>query len=321
MNKNALHEIYNEYIKNGSISMAKLYSMGFLEKQLDVLFKKRILKFVDNNLVISSNELLLYCKEYLIKEESHEGRINCYKAILNSEPLNRIAVFQLFIEYASLANYKMGYKYLDMLFSVSEEPYLNDCNYYLYLMSVIEKVPEQFQVLKNYVWDMNVKDTLYSYDAPYNKKYIDAINKIRETTFRENYTYAFSQYNDLTKDSYLFGRDFISKILLHEVIDVYKTEKKIINDAILNDESLKCLNYINNIQQKHPLSIKLNSIKFLLLLIYEMLLTNKLVPYEVKVYNGKNVFSSILTGNIEKAYNINNDYINKFNIQNDIHEK
>ncbi len=321
MNDSKLEEIYNEYIVSGNINTTKLLSMGLLENEIDMLLKKRILLNVNDNLVVNSKNLLAYCKDKLLKDTDNFYRIKCYQAVLNSSPLNKIALFQLFIEYVIIANYDEAYYYLDLLFSVSEEPYLNDCNYYLYLMSIIHRVPKKYQTLRNYVWDMNVSDTLYNYEVPYNKKYVDAINNIRKASFRENYTYAFSLYNDLTKNSYLFGRDYISKILLYDVIDVYKNERDLINNTILNDRTLDCLNYLHKIEQKHPLSIRLNSIKDLLLLIYEMILTNKNVDYEIKNYNGKNVFSAILTGNIEMAYTINSNYITKMNIKNDVHDK
>ncbi len=320
MSDRDLEKIFTEYIQTGYINISKLYAMGFTKHNIDVLFKKGILLYVNDTLAINSRVLLTYCKDNLLDKNNIDNRIKCYKAILKTDTFNKIALFQLFIEYVELKDYDNAYEYLDKLYSVTEEPYLNDCNYYLYLMSRIKRVPKKYQTLRNYVWDMDVTDTMYGESVPYSKSYVTAINKIRDLSFRDNYTYAFSQYNNLTKDSFLFGRDYISKILLYKVIDVKKEETKCINELIWKNEINEALGYLQEIERKHPLSNKDLSLKKLILYIYDMILNNKIPKIRTREYNGKNVFTAINAGDLEKAYYMNSEYIAKTNTKEDIHQ-
>ena len=310
MTENELYELYDKFIQDPhKFTLDNLYLWGYNNKHIDYLLRKQIIMVQDNVYFINTHSLLGYAKKVLKRQDDSYKRVLCYEAILNINPYDKKTLFEMFIECIKSRNFNESFKYLDTLFRVSEEPFLNDYNFYLYLLSHIIIIPKKYQMLKNYNYFMEEKDLLYDDNVQYDSKFKKALNNIRSEAFKGHFSYAFSLYNDLTKKEGTYNRDYISKRLLYDVIDINKLEMQNLKDSIENENYYDALLQLKMIRKKHQLKYSMDVIKDVLELIMQIIINNSLPNMEIGSYEGFNCLKNIKNNNFKKALYVleNND--------------
>ncbi len=321
MNLIKYYKLIDYYIDNLHLSVNDILLMGYSYQDLEFLLANKMLSYKDNVLLINSDFIISYFKEVLYKDKNYNRMIACCNLILEQDPINRYIIYQLFIIYVVLEDYDKAYYYLDKLYSIADETILIDCNFYLYLMSHLEKVPSTYKTLKNYVKDMELMDLIYSKKPYYREELRHNLNKIHSAVYNGNYTYALYLYNNFTKKYGIFNRDYISKIILYRVVDNEKEESNVILDNIVGRNYFDAYEIICHINEKHPLNSRLLSTKYLLESIFELALT--LQEKEIINSDSNEHFSALIkNNNFRKSLELNISYINKYKIsslENSIH--
>ena len=317
MNHSKIQQFYDIYITAKIITLNDLYLNGFNSKDIEYLLNHNIMHLKDDfEVIVYSNNIREYVKHLLMNKEDINKVNACYKAILRYDTLNRFALFRLFIESVKVEKYEDVYYYLNKLFSISEEPFLNDCNFYLYLLAFIYPIPKKYDVLRNYAFDMNVNDVVYIDNGIYSKEFVDELNNIRKNVFNWRFAYAYNLYNNLTCNKSVYRRDFVSKILLLRVINNDKLETEQILNALNNNQLYEAYILLKKARKNHRLRYSLEEIYNTIIYIFSIILNKEINVSENIEYNGDNILKNIKCGNYIKAYKLLQSEENKNTIIN-----
>ncbi len=306
--------LYNTYVKDNYIDLDKLLHLGFSYREISYLIDfEKIIK-VNNKYILNTNIIHRFIQADAFKTNNKDKAI---KACLNSLeylPYEKYYINQLFNIAVSYDDLDNAYKYLNMLYIFANEVDLIDCNYYLFMLSILKNVPEDYPLLKNYAYDMEFEDMIFADELKINTNYLNMLRSVRYYTYLDHYSYAFKLYNDYTRKYGILPRDFISKILLYKLIDYNHKFLKTLEHQILKKEYNLVLESLTEIKKNRHLKYRYECIIKIINLIEAIKNNPQEVVIEMTEYNGTNMYTAIKNNDFNSAFIINNHYLQTNNI-------
>lgn len=307
--------LYELVLSCNELTTKKLNECGFNSTKINDLIKLGSIKRIKRGYyaLTSVDELFKYGK-VLISKKEHDKAIQCFKKCYEIDPNHSKTCFQLFLKNIRDKDYENAFIYFDVLFK-TDNPYYNiDNNFYLYLLSIITNIPSEY---KEYAMNLTYEDIRINFS---DKRYIDIEkqNKIRSSVFLRSFPYALKQLNiQIKQQNIVTVQDIIIKDLLVQAIEVQSINKNTLIELAQNKEYKKIVEYLEEKQEMHKLSLTDNYILKLANEIISLKETQQ-VP-EKNIFETEIMFDAIDGRNYELALNLSNSYNLEKNIKNSEH--
>lgn len=206
-------------------------------------------------------------------------------------------------------NMNEALEYLNRLYCLYNSHSQNDEDFYLYLISMIIEIPNKYPFLKDRVYHLYLENILYPYKDIDKIEGANEINYIRRQAYREHFSYAFKLYNDYSqKCEYITARDFASKTLLLQAIEVTKKEVDSITFSIDNSDFYGAYKILKSVEKKHFLKKSQKSMKNLIKTLFYIILTGN-IPEIGKNTLYTNTYDALYNNDYIAAYKLNREYI------------
>ncbi len=243
-----LRQIYQEVIKGNDLTTKKLNNFGLNSRDLKEFIEKGNLIRVKRGLYAlqSANELFFYGKELIHQKKKKEAMI-CFQKCIEIDPNHHGANFQLFFDCIETKQFEKSWQYLDILHDPKYLYYYHDSNFYLYLLLMMDKIPEKYRDTASHfkLEDVEAMVGDKRYRTPFQ-------NKIRKLALNQN----FKMANFLLKQK---GKQKIQnqiiQILLDEDIKVQDKNRNYVIQLILEKNYQEIIEFYQERQQKYPLSM------------------------------------------------------------------
>lgn len=310
INEENLNKLYNGVVSGNELTTKELNSYGFNSKDLSELIEQGSLERIKRGYYsFQSIDDLFYYGKKLIAEKEYEKATECFKKCYELDPNHSGTCFQLFLRCISKKDYETAFEYFDVLAETDNPYYSADSNFYLYLLSIITDVPEKH---KEYARYLKMEDIRVDF---HDKRYQDIPqqNKIRIAVLQRKFPYALKQLKDLTKQhGSLTVQDIITRTLLFQAVEAETISKNTLLDLAKNKSYEDIVDYLEEKQKRHNLSL---TDSYTLKLVNEIIsiLETKKVP-EKTIFQSEKLFEAIDGNNYELALRLSEGYNSKNNI-------
>ena len=310
INEENLNKLYNGVVSGNELTTKELNSYGFNSKDLSELIEQGSLERIKRGYYsFQSIDDLFYYGKKLIAEKEYEKATECFKKCYELDHNHSGACFQLFLRCISKKDYETAFEYFDVLAETDNPYYSADSNFYLYLLSIITDVPEKH---KEYARYLKMEDIRVDF---HDKRYQDIPqqNKIRIAVLQRKFPYALKQLKDLTaQHGSLTVQDIITRTLLFQAVEAETISKNTLLDLAKNKSYEDIVDYLEEKQRRHNLSL---TDSYTLKLVNEIIniLETKKVP-EKTIFQSEKLFEAIDGNNYELALSLSESYNSKNNI-------
>lgn len=246
-------ELFLTIIRDGEIRTKKLNELGYnshrIRKMKDEGFLKISPKATRGIYTLCSvKDLYRFALSFNNKPE-HEQRIEYLRKCLELDPSFGPANYHLFIEDAQAENFKDLKKYLDVLFSNTDEKNIKNINFYLFMLNLLIELPNPYDEISG---ALTLEDILLPTDSRLLKN-CQLDNDVRLAILCSCYEEALNLISHYPKNKHLNHRMLIKK-LLTKIIDKKK-------EAELRGESFpknptSCLEEAQKLKEKKKTFIK-----------------------------------------------------------------
>lgn len=261
--------------------------------------------YTDHYVIESVDHLFRYGKELIANREYDKAKTCFYKCVEVS-PNHAGACFQLFLLNIQSQNYEQVLEYFTRFYNCKPKFYNVDSNLYLYLLSMIIDLPEDYKA--------HVKNLKHTDLVNFNNEKITLQNKIRLSIFNQRFLLAYSQSYELFKESgKISSQDIIVKMLLSQIIQIEEKNKRDLLELIQNKQYQDAFLYLSKAQDQHCLSILDSSILLLLKDLIKMKKTN-CIP-KMNPISTDNLFEAIDVKNYELAFSLLKSHSNVYMIE------
>lgn len=218
-----IKKIYSLLLSGIPITKDTLNSAEITDTQISSLIEDGVM-FVDSKGIYrltSINNLFLFGKNHL----SHGRKkiaLECFNLCYQLKPRHRYNCLQLFFNSVNKHNYGDAYKYLEALENVSTNEHLRkDYKIYLYLLSNLTEVPEEYQEKFELI---NSDPTILLHRKPTESQKQD--NVIMRLIFKGKYKFALEKLNDfLSEDEEYEVHRQIMKSLIKQIVSLREKYK------------------------------------------------------------------------------------------------
>lgn len=289
INEENLHKIYEAVINEVDLTTQELTSYGFDSQDLEELMNKRILTELEEGhySLNKTDTLFLYGKK-LIAENKNDQAILAFKKCVEINPKDLHATFQLFFSSVQNKDYDSALEYFDsILQNNTNHFYSSDYNFYLYLLSLITKLPDKYtDMVKN----LKLEDIqVHLWDKRYADTYIH--NKIRTLVFNKKLKQAKNLLVNFGRTNGLNTSECLIKLLLTQAIEIKQKNDSDIFNLV---ESKNYPEIVKNLELKQEIHTLDNYERAILFLTKELLniQENNIIP-EMTEFNSHNIFETI----------------------------
>lgn len=312
INEENLNKLYEGIINDNELTTKKLNCYGFNSKDLSDLIEDGVLERVKRGYYSLKlvDELFLYGKR-LIREKQYDRATQCFLKCHEIDSSHRGTCFQLFLRSINKKDYDATFKYLEILLDTENPHYMKDCNFYLYLLSLITEVPDKHREYAKYLRFEDV--SIDSCDKRYQD--IELQNKIRLTAIKRKLPFALKQLKDLiAQHGSMTVQDIITKTLLHQALEVDAINKNIIIELAKNKAYEEIVKYFEEKEKRISLNIsEINIVK----LAKEALEIQKTKQIPIKtIFRTEKLYEAIDGKNFELALSIKEIYNKENNVDN-----
>lgn len=281
INEENLTEMYDTVIKGETLTTKNLMRCGFNFYDITKLIDgKHVLKKVGrgHHELHSIDELFCYGKRLMLQGEIEKAK-SCFLKCYDLDSQNLEVCRYLFLILIKEENYKEAFLYFDCLYNTN----IQDCNFYLYLLNRITKVPEKH---REYAKFLNFDDVkiIDGEDA-------DIQNEIRSMVVtKQLFSRSIKLLNGLNNDQeQVFINNMITKTLLSQAANVQKVESEKLKNLFLDCQYqemidlLKAKDYRLRIYDEYLLKL-VESL--------QQIIEKKEFP-QIKIHKTNNVFKAI----------------------------
>lgn len=312
INEENLNKMYDGILKEQNLTTKELNGYGFNSKDLSDLIESGTLERIKRGYYsFKSIDDLFYYGKKLISMKEYDKATECFEKCYELDSNHSGVCFQLFLRCIQNKNYEKAFKYFDHIYNTDNKYYNADSNYYLYLLSMITKLPENH---RQYVRFLKLEDIRVDFnDRRYND--IPAQNKIRISSLNQKFVLASKQLNDLIKQNGRWSvQDIISMTLLSQAIEEQNRIKKHIIKLVNEKQYEEVIEYLETLQEQHNLSL---SDEYTLTLTKDLteIIRTGIIP-EKQVFSTDKLFDAISGKNYELALSLSSEYNRKSNIDN-----
>lgn len=311
INEENLTKMYEGILNEQKLTTKELNGYGFNAKDLSVLIENGTIERVKKGYYsFKSIDDLFYYGKKLIAMKEYDKATMCFEKCYGLNPNHSGTCFQLFLRSIQNRNYEKAFEYFDHIYDTDNKYYNADSNYYLYLLSMITELPENH---RQYAKFLKLEDIRVDFnDKRYNNVF--AQNKIRVSSLNQRFVLASKQLNDLIKQNgRLSVQDIIIRTLLSQAIEEQNRIKKHIIKLANEKRYEEVIEYLENLQQHHNLSLADEYTLTLTKDLTEIIKTG-IIP-EKQVFSTDKLFDAISGKNYELALSLSSEYIRKGNIE------
>jgi len=308
-----LELIIDGKLQPNRITNKDLAKYNFSSNEIDDLIKDEYLIKKNSYLVVNIKDLFIKGKKMFNKRNLDRAYLcfkKCYELDSTDEPTN----FYLFYYSISDGNYDKAFQYFETMNITTNPNYINDNNFYLYMLNFITNVPDKYsEKLKN----MRIKDiTVDLFDNRYSS--IDSANKIRIAMYEKKFSYANTLFSEIIQGENVLVYNKLIEILINRASDKQKAYENDILNLINKKKYEDIVNYLVNLEEKQNLSEVENWILKLAMQIKEIKTTLQVPEKQAKSHKSFN--DVIENKNYFLALKLSYEYNRKYNIdnQNDI---
>lgn len=305
INEENINKLYDNVINNIELETKQLNNLGFNSKDIANLIEKGTIERKKRGYYkfININELIYYGKNLLAKDS--EKSYKCFHKCYQLDPTNYSACFQLFMNSIRKKDYDEAFKYFDIIIQNENKYYEKDINLYLYLLNLLTKIPDKYVEYAKYI---KLEDMLIlKGDKRYDN--INPYNEIRTLIFKGKLPYAYKKHNDIIKSNNCNTSCRFIQILLEQVLEKEIKVKKTIKELLENKKYTELYEYLDNIKNNNIIYEYIKKIVYDIININK---TNKLP--RININNTYNVYDAIDGKNYYLAYQLNIDYLKKYNM-------
>lgn len=303
-----LTNLYEGIIKGKELTTKELKEYGFNTKDLTSLINENVLGRVKRGhyTLLDVDKLYLYGKKMMAMKEYKKSTI-CFEECCKFDKSHGGANFQIFLREVQNKNYEKAIEHFDKFYTNAKSKlYINDNNFYLYLLSMITGLPDNYQkIAKELVFD----DIKVSED---DKRYSDisSENEIRTSALNQNFIFSIKKLNDrIKKNNKQTVQEISEKILLFQAVERQNIIEQDISLLVKNKEYSKLIEYLKKNEDKVNLSLMEGTILQLAMDLTNMLETG-IVPQKTNFKSG-NLYKAINNCNYDLALSLSRDYSQK----------
>ena len=303
INEENLNKLYNNLIEEKIITTKKLNEYGFNSTDLRKLIEDKTLKKIKRGYYsLNSADKVYYYGEKLNTLKEYDKATQYFTRCLEINPNHYEACLQLLFRYIKLPNYEKALEYIDKLYDMKATNCQLDSNFYLYLLSVITKLPEKY---KNYAKILNFNDFNNSFESTLQ-------NKVRLSAYNQRFTLAKRQLKEIINQKECMNtKDIILITLIEQALDVQNKNRSEILKLLKSEDYEKVMEFLEDMALNHHLSILDN---YVLILSKDLIKLNNssLIP-QINVFNTDNIFTAIDGKNYKLALELSLKYNNNIN--------
>lgn len=312
IDKNSIRNIYDILIDGYELTTKNLNNLGLNSKDIKELIEQDKLERVKRGYyeITHPSDLYYYGKEYLDKYD-YEKAGQCFLKCYELEPNHGGACFQLFLRCIIDKDYDNAFKYYDGLSNVDSQEIIADSNFYMYLLSIITKVPEKYENVRYLTFeDYKICDNTRRH------KNIKEQNDIRSAAYYHKFSYAYTLLNDLyRKNNSISVYDLITRYLLKAAVDQERISKNYLLEYVNNKSYDKIIEHLDDKDNKHDLSKYEIYVQYLAKTLY-YIKENDTVLYNDE-FETNDIFVAIKNNNFKLALKISSQYNDSHNVSSD----
>ena len=304
-----LNKLY-ECVINDEITTKNLKSYGLNSNDITNLVKLEILERVERGVykLLDVDGLYTYSVELYNNQEYIRASLGFEKCIeMDEESYN--AYFYLINHNLAIRNYEEAFKYIKMLIESDNEFLISDGNTYLYLLSKVYDVGDEY---REYARELQYSQMKISFDDFRFSDHYEH-NQIRGSVSNDKYSNAIKRLHDLkekTDYGYLYNRPI--KTLLCNVIEYINEEKEELLELVKNEKHEEIISYLEDKDKRSELSHSYYTILDLCNIILEIDKTNKFP--EIRILETDKFYEAIEGNNFKLAKRLSEEYMKKYNI-------
>ncbi len=307
INNENLDMIYEDVLNDRELTTKELNNYGFNSKDLKALIDDRTLVRIKRGIYTlgSVDKLFRYGKK-LIRQKENDKANFCFSKCFQIDSSHRATCFQLFLINIQKKDYEEAFKYFKILYHSDNDEFINKNNhFYLYLLSMITELPENY---RNYAKYLNYED--FKIDDVSDD---DLQNKIRFSSYRQKFFSALKQLNDLTNQKGSSNTSLVLiRYLINQAIDVQVENRDKVLNFIKQKEYEKVREFYKELSNKRNLSI---IDEYILTLTNDLLdiTASKKIPVK-KIFSTNNLYEAIKGNNYELALKLVLDNNKRMNV-------
>ena len=179
--------MYDKFIDNDELTTKELLELGFNSHDLTKFIEQGQLERVRRGVyTVASADQMLFCSNYFIGKNDKERASKILYRALELFPDDQRINSKVFNDSLFTCDYEQTFKCLDVMMETENKNYMQDQNFWLYLLSIVTEVPDKY---KDKVKKMAVNDV---YVLPTDKRYEDKklTNNIRKAVLKFNFNRA-----------------------------------------------------------------------------------------------------------------------------------
>lgn len=300
INEENLTKLYEDILKNVELTTKELNSFGFNSNDLNKLIEQGDIIRVKRGIYsLKSVDKLFYYGKKLIAQKEYNKANQCFLKCFEIDPTHNGVCFQLFLRCIKNKDYKKAFEYFDIFYNNENKFYLADCNFYLYMLSMITEVPENHRehakLLKFLDISVDFEDKRY--------ENVQLQNQIRLFALNQSFISASKKFKEsIQEKESLTVQDIIIKTLLNQAIETQTQNRKNVINLIKQKKYEEIIELYKKMLSFHNLS-KSDNYTFILTNDLLNIIQTKTIPKK-QVYNTKYIFEAIDGKNFELALSL-----------------
>ena len=218
-----LSKLYEDVLIGNELTTKELNSFKFNSKDLNDLIEQGIIIRVKRGLYsLKSVEKLFYYGKKLIAQKEYDKATLCFEKCFEMDPTHKGVSFQLFLRCIQNKNYEKAFEYFDIFYNNENEFYNTDSKFYLYLLSMITTLPENYRERAKH---LSLNDIRVDF---WDKRYdsVSSQNRIRLFAFNQKFILAIKELNKSIEEKGSFSvQDITIKTLLNQAVEEQLTKR------------------------------------------------------------------------------------------------
>ena len=214
--------MYDRFVENNQLSINELLDLGFDEADLSKFVEQEQLKIDDNgNYIVASSAQMLFLVKYFVDKGNNERADKVLYRAKELFPNDQRVASRVFADAVFDSDYDRAFENLDMMMETPNKHYIQDQNFWLYLLSLITEVPDKYKekVKKMSFEDVCVLPTDHRYK---NRK---ATNEVRKAILKFNFNKAIDKVVETPEQKEKIFASTITMRLLYAAREVNRNQR------------------------------------------------------------------------------------------------
>lgn len=214
--------MYDRFVENDELSSDDLLDLDLDEDDLSKFVEQGQLKIDGNgNYTVASSDQMLFLVKYFVDKGNNERADKVLYRAKELFPNNQRVASRVFADAVFDSDYDRAFENLDMMMETPNKHYIQDQNFWLYLLSLITEVPDKYKekVKKMSFEDVCVLPTDHRYK---NRK---VTNEVRKAILKFSFKKAIDKVVETPEHKEKIFASTITMRLLYEAKEVNRNQR------------------------------------------------------------------------------------------------